>query len=89
MAPRSSLEDRFAVLHRPVETLIANPVFQSDCAKCHGKDAEGRFMAGRSLISGKATALSNDDIRNMIANGEGRMPKFADKLVAEIKAAKK
>ena len=46
-------------------------------------------MAGRSLVSGKATALSNDDIRNMIANGEGRMPKFADKLVAEIKAAKK
>lgn len=79
------------------ETLASNPVFQQNCAKCHGKDADGRFMAGPSLISKKAGELSTDDLRNMIANGKGRMPKFGDKLsaadidklVAEIKAAKK
>ena len=38
------------------ETLAADPVFQSNCAKCHGKDADGRFMAGPSLISKKASA---------------------------------
>ena len=79
------------------ETLAADPVFQSNCVKCHGKDADGRFMAGPSLTSKKATALSADELHNMIVNGKGRMPKFGDKLsadqidklVAEIQAAKK
>lgn len=81
----------------PSQGLTADPVFQSNCAKCHGKDADGRFMAGPSLISKKAAALSTDELRNMITNGKGRMPKFGDKLtaaqidtlVAEIQAAKK
>ena len=74
--------------------LTANPVFQKNCAKCHGKTAEGRHFGGPSLISEKAAATSADDLRNMINNGKGRMPKYAskltpeevDKLVEQIKA---
>ena len=64
-------------------TLTANPVFQKNCAKCHGKTAEGRHFAGPSLISEKTAATSASDLRNMISNGKGRMPKFANKLTPE------
>jgi mono/diheme cytochrome c family protein len=64
-------------------TLTANPVFQKSCTKCHGKTAEGRHFGGPSLISEKTTATSADDLRNLIANGKGRMPKYAGKLTSE------
>ncbi len=64
-------------------TLTANPVFQNTCAKCHGKTAEGRFMAGPSLVSPSATSMSADDLRNIITNGKGRMPKYSAKLSSE------
>jgi mono/diheme cytochrome c family protein len=64
-------------------TLTANPVFQKNCAKCHGKTAEGRHFAGPPLISEKTAATSLDDLRNIISNGKGRMPKFASKLTPE------
>jgi mono/diheme cytochrome c family protein len=43
---------------KPEGSLTANPVYEKNCAKCHGKTAEGRFMAGPSLLSGKATTMS-------------------------------
>ena len=55
-------------------TLTANPVFQKSCAKCHGRP---------SLISEKTAATSADNLRNIIANGKGRMPKYASKLTSE------
>ena len=61
-------------------SLIANPTYQHNCAKCHGENAEGRHFHGPSLISGKAASASNDDLRNIIANGKGHMPKFSGKL---------
>jgi len=64
-------------------TLTANPVFQKNCAKCHGKTAEGRHFAGPSLVSEKTAATSLDDLRKIIGNGKGRMPKFASKLTPE------
>jgi mono/diheme cytochrome c family protein len=64
-------------------TLTANPVFQKNCAKCHGKTAEGRHFGGPSLISEKTAATSADDLRNIITNGKGRMPKNAGKLTSE------
>jgi len=60
--------------------LLANAVFQKHCAKCHGKTAEGRHFGGPSLISDKVSAASNDDLRDIISNGKGRMPKYAGKL---------
>ena len=68
----------------PVEAgLRANPVYVKNCAKCHGKTAEGRHFGGPSLISDKTAAASTEDLRNVIANGKGHMPKFAGKLTAE------
>jgi mono/diheme cytochrome c family protein len=62
-------------------TLAANPIFQKNCAKCHGKTAEGRHFGGPSLISDKAT--SSDDLHSIITNGKGRMPKYVGKLTSE------
>ena len=64
-------------------TLTANPVFQKSCAKCHGKTAEGRHFGEPSLISDKTAATSTADLHNIIANGKGRMPKYASKLTSE------
>lgn len=63
--------------------LLENPVFKKDCAKCHGKTAEGRHFGGPSLVSDKAKAASDDELREIVANGKGRMPKYAGKLTPE------
>ena len=65
---------------KPETSLTANPVYEKNCAKCHGKTAEGRFMAGPSLVSAKAAAMSADDLRTIITNGKHHMPKFGEKL---------
>lgn len=68
----------------PADTgLTASPVYEKNCAKCHGKTAEGHHFGGPSLVSEKTAATSAEDLRNMIANGKGHMPKFAGKLTAE------
>ncbi|HTC41758.1 MAG TPA: cytochrome c [Candidatus Acidoferrales bacterium] len=64
-------------------TLTGNPVYEKNCAKCHGKSAEGRHFAGPSLKSDKVAGASDDDLRNMITNGKGHMPKFGGKLTSE------
>ena len=64
-------------------TLTANPVFQKNCAKCHGKTAKGRHFGGPSLISEKGTATSAEDLRTILTDGKGRMPKYAGKLTPE------
>ncbi len=82
---------------RSSDNLTADPVYKKNCAKCHGKTATGRHFGGPSLRSPKLASASPDDLRNMIANGKGRMPKFAaklpaaeiDKLVQEIQSSAK
>jgi mono/diheme cytochrome c family protein len=63
--------------------LTANPVYEKNCAKCHGKTAEGHHFGGPPLISEKAAAASGDNLSNIITNGKGHMPKFVDKLSTE------
>ncbi len=65
------------------ETLTSNPVFEKNCAKCHGKTAEGRHFGGPSLVSEHARNTSADELRNVITNGKHRMPKYAGKLTTE------
>jgi mono/diheme cytochrome c family protein len=68
----------------PAESgLLANSAYVKSCAKCHGKTAEGRHFGGPALISAKTAAASADDLRNVIANGKGHMPKFTGKLTPE------
>ncbi len=63
--------------------LTESPVYKEKCAKCHGKTAEGRHFGGPSLISEKVAGASVEDLPNIIANGKGRMPKYAGKLTPE------
>jgi mono/diheme cytochrome c family protein len=62
------------------DMLTSNPVYEKNCAKCHGKTAEGRMFAGPSLANAKTAGASADDLRNVITNGKGHMPKFTGKL---------
>lgn len=59
---------------------IGNPVYEKSCAKCHGKTAEGRHFGGPSLVR---TTMSENELKTIIANGKGRMPKFAGKLTED------
>jgi mono/diheme cytochrome c family protein len=67
----------------PVTGLTSNPIYEKDCAKCHGKTAGGRRFGGPSLMSIKVASASDDGLRNIIANGKGHMPKYEGKLSAE------
>ena len=67
----------------PDARLTDNPIFQKDCAKCHGKTAEGRHFGGPSLITDQVTSAPADDLRNIITNGKHHMPKYAGKLTPE------
>jgi mono/diheme cytochrome c family protein len=67
----------------PGATLTSNPVYEKNCAKCHGKTAEGRHFGGPSLLAENTTAKSSDDLSKIINNGKGRMPKYASKLTPE------
>lgn len=64
-------------------SLTTNPVYRQNCAKCHGKSAEGRTFAGPSLVNEKTTAMSAEDLRNVITHGKHRMPNFEGKLTSE------
>lgn len=69
----------------PGSALIENPVYKKDCAKCHGKTADGRHFGGPSLVAEKTTSMSAEDLSSIITNGKHRMPKFGGKLTgAEI-----
>jgi len=67
----------------PEMTLTTNPVYEKNCAKCHGKTGEGRHFGGPSLVADKVGATSVEDLRTIISNGKGHMPKYAGKLSAE------
>ena len=56
--------------------LTANPVYQKNCAKCHGKTAQGHRFGGPSLVAAKTASISPEELRNTIANGKGHVPKF-------------
>ncbi len=68
--------------------LAANPVFEKNCARCHGSSASGRFLRAPSLVSAKAASVPSEELRATIMNGKGwfplhRMPKFSGKLTAQ------
>jgi mono/diheme cytochrome c family protein len=60
--------------------LVDNPVYQDNCARCHGKEGKGHRIGPPSLVSGRVPTLAPDEIRGVIAAGKGHMPKFGDKL---------
>lgn len=68
---------------QPDASLTANPVYTKNCAKCHGKTAGGHHFGGPSLAFGKAASASAEDLRKIITDGKGHMPKYGGKLSAE------
>lgn len=64
-------------------SVAKNPVYQKNCAKCHGGNAEGRHLGGPSLLSEKVRTASSEDLRNIILNGKGHMPKYSGKLTTD------
>jgi mono/diheme cytochrome c family protein len=64
-------------------SLTSNPVYIKNCAKCHGKAADGRLFGGPSLVSDNAATTPPDTLRQVISNGKGHMPKYAGKLTPE------
>src|SRR6204780_1130024 len=61
-----------AALSQAVETpLTDNRVYRNNCAKCHGKTAEGRLFGGPSLVSEKVRATPEDELMSIITNGKG------------------
>jgi mono/diheme cytochrome c family protein len=78
------LASTMALAQAPTDVgLTQSPAFEKNCAKCHGKTADGRHFGGPSLRSDKVNATSVEELRNIISNGKGRMPKYSDKLSAE------
>jgi len=84
-SPRVSLHPRLiASILRP-DSDVAN-LYDSKCAKCHGKDGRAKSMAGkmkhaRDFTDAKWQADTSDErIINSITNGKDKMPGFGKKL---------
>jgi len=59
-------------------SLSSDPNYQKQCAKCHGKNADGRHPFGGPSL--QTTQLSLDDVKAVIENGKNKMPAFKGKL---------
>ena len=68
------------------EPFDAGAIYNSKCAKCHGRDGRSKTMRGRmthsrDLSSGEwQNDVSDERIFNSITNGKGKMPSFKKKL---------
>lgn len=81
----------------------AGPLFEKNCATCHGKDGraktfKAKFNHARNLTDAKWQAeVSDERLFNSITNGRGKMPAFGKKfseaevnsLVAYVRHLKK
>jgi len=61
-------------------------LYQTNCAKCHGKDGQAKSFRGKLLKAEDLTdatwqaATSDEHIFNVISNGHKKMPAFGKKL---------
>lgn len=64
----------------------AASLFNSKCAKCHGKDGQAKTMRGRFTHARDLSKadwqddVSDERIFNSISNGKGKMPSFKKNL---------
>jgi cbb3-type cytochrome c oxidase subunit III len=67
----------------------AKALFDSKCAKCHGKDGRAKSLHAKHEHARDLTAAewqseaSDERIFNSITNGKGKMPAFKKKLTDE------
>ncbi|CAN5766238.1 hypothetical protein BH24ACI1_BH24ACI1_15450 [soil metagenome] len=64
-------------------------LYQTNCAKCHGKDGQAKSFRGKLLKAQNLTDstwqadVSDEHIFNVISNGHKKMPAFGKKLSEE------
>jgi mono/diheme cytochrome c family protein len=63
----------------------AAPLFNQNCAPCHGKDGSANTPAGKStkakdLRSPEVQKKTDEQLANQIRNGKGPMPAFKARL---------
>jgi cytochrome c6 len=56
-------------------------LYKSKCAMCHG--ADGAKAAGHDFSSADVQKKTDAELTDVINNGKGKMPKYADKLKPE------
>ncbi|NMO94404.1 c-type cytochrome [Paenibacillus lemnae] len=60
-----------------IEDSALPATYKQNCLSCHGGQLEGGFGPGLQTIGSK---LTQEDIINVITNGQGRMPAFEKRL---------
>lgn len=58
----------------------AAATYKAKCAVCHGPDGKGGKMGTKDFAAPEVQKESDADMTGIIANGKGKMPKYADKL---------
>lgn len=100
MAHLSDIADASSVSATAVD---AKAIFDSKCAKCHGKDGRAKTFRGKLKHARDFTdaawqdGVSDERLFNSITNGKGKMPSFKknfseeqiDALVAYVRRLKK
>lgn len=82
----SALIDSATTSATAAEPFDAAAIYNSQCAKCHGRDGRGKTTRGRLTHSRDLTKsdwqndVSDERIFNSISNGKGKMPSFKKKL---------
>jgi cytochrome c6 len=69
-----------AVCSSPALAQDAAATYKAKCAVCHGPDGKGGKMGTKDFASPEVQKESDADMAGIIANGKGKMPKYADKL---------
>lgn len=69
----------------PAESPDPAAVYKTNCAACHGADGKGQGPMGKALhvkdlASDEVQALSDQDLKKIIADGKGKMPAYKSKL---------
>ncbi|MBX7173330.1 MAG: c-type cytochrome [Pyrinomonadaceae bacterium] len=73
-------------LETAVPMKMADAVYTSNCARCHGADGKGNTQLGREYdvpdLTITARKMSLTRVKNIISKGAGDMPAFGKKLKA-------
>ena len=69
----------------PADATDSAAVFKTNCAACHGADGRGQSPMGKALhvkdlASDDVQALSDQQLKTIIAEGKGKMPAYKSKL---------
>lgn len=63
-------------------------VFKAKCAMCHGPNGDGSTPMGKklglkALSSAEVQKLTDDEVRQTIVKGKGKMPAFDKKVTSD------